>query len=236
MLRYLFGEGERQDSGLMLQVKQTLDHYLSRIRGLEEQQSRRWEIWVHSFMTAFDELEQSVYCSGKFGDLVKKANIEQMSPAERTDYHRYIYFYKNSFIRLFAILDKLGFFLNEKLQLNTEKVKQRFSYFTVLRQMHERHIYAELEQPLYNMKTKYGEAMNKLRDQRNLEIHSINYEAADDLYHAELIGDYSWNHIENLPQNRLYLQQGYEMVALTIITIFSFPPLAKVRVFHKHGV
>jgi hypothetical protein len=67
--------------------------------------------------------------------------------------------------------------------------------------------------------------MNKLRDQRNLEIHSINYEAADDLFHSEFAGVYSWNRIENLPQNRLYLHQGFEMVALTIITIFSFPPL-----------
>ena len=52
--------------------------------------------------------------------------VEKMQTEERTNYHRYLYFYKNGFIRVFSILDKLGFYLNKRLQLNTEKVKPRF--------------------------------------------------------------------------------------------------------------
>jgi hypothetical protein len=227
MLRHLFGESERQDSGLMLQANQALGRYLDSLHTLESNgkqdliKLRRWEIWVHSFITAVDELEQGVYCSNQYSALVKKRNVEEMNAGEEIEYRRYLYYYKNSFIRVFAILDKLGFFLNERLQLNTEKVKQRFSYFTVLRQMHDHHIQTELEQQLYNLKIKNSEPLNKLRDQRNVEIHSINYEAADDLLHSEHIGAYSWNHIENLPQNNLILQQCFQMVCQTIITIFS---------------
>jgi hypothetical protein len=227
MLRHLFGESERKDSGLMLQVNQALGRYLDSLHSMESNEQsdvtmlRRREIWVHSFITAVDELEQGVYSSNQYSKRVKHHNVEEMNPEEQIEYRRYLYYYKNSFIRVFAILDKLGFFLNERLQLNTEKVKQRFSYFTVLRQMHDHHIQSELEQQLYNLKTKYSEPLNKLRDYRNAEIHSINYEAADDLLHSEQMGAYSWNHIENLPQNNLILQQCFQMVCQSIITIFS---------------
>ena len=36
------------------------------------------------------------------------------------NYRRYVYFDKNAFIRLFALLDKLGTLLNDTLELNTE--------------------------------------------------------------------------------------------------------------------
>jgi hypothetical protein len=62
-----------------------------------------------------------------------------------------------------------------------------------------------------------------LRDYRNAEIHSINYEAADDLLHFTTVGAFSWNHIENLPGNNQILLQCYEMVCQTIITIFNAP-------------
>ncbi|MDB5055350.1 MAG: hypothetical protein JWM44_3400 [Bacilli bacterium] len=227
MLRHLFDEPKRQDSGLLLQANQALRQYLDQLQHvknkepLQTEKLRRWEIWVQSFITAVDELEQSVYCSSKYSERIAGNYIEQMGPEEQANYHRYLYFYKNSFIRVFAILDKLGYFLNERLQLNTEKVKPRFSYFTVLRQMHERHIQSAMEQRLYDLKVKYSEALDKLREQRNVEIHSINYEAADDLFHSAQAVAFSWNHIENLPQNKKYLQSGFEMVCLTIVTIFS---------------
>jgi hypothetical protein len=229
MLRHLFGEAKRQDIGLMFKTNQALGRYLADLHTLESKgqsdltKLRRWEIWVHSFMTAVDELEQGVYCSNQYSALVKKRNVEDMKLDEQTEYQRYLYYYKNSFIRVFAILDKLGFFLNERLNLNTEKVKQRFSYFTVLRQMHDRHICSDLEQQLFNLKLQYSDPLNKLRDQRNVEIHSINYEAADDLFHSADVGAYSWNHIENLTLNNQILQQCFQMVCQTIITIFSAP-------------
>jgi hypothetical protein len=229
MLRHIFGEVKRHDSGLMLKTNQALVRYLADLHTLESNgqtdltKLRRWEIWVHSFMTAVDELEQGVYCSNQYSALVKKRNVEDMKLDEQTEYQRYLYYYKNSFIRVFAILDKLGFFLNERLHLNTEKVKQRFSYFTVLRQMHDRHIYSDLEQQLYNLKLQYSDPLNKLRDQRNVEIHSINYEAADDLFHSSKAGAYSWNHIENLTFNNQILLQCFQMVCQTIITIFNAP-------------
>jgi hypothetical protein len=229
MLRHLFGESERQDSGLILKTNQVLGRYLHDLHTLESKgQSdltmlRRWEIWVHSFMTAVDELEQGVYSSHQYSEHVQNRNVEDMKNVEQIEYRRYLYYYKNSFIRVFAILDKLGFFLNERLHLNTEKVKPRFSYFTVLRQMHDRHIQTDLEQQLFNLKVKYGDPLNKLRDYRNVEIHSINYEAADDLLHSATVGAFSWNHIENLPGNNQILQKCFEMVCETIIAIFNAP-------------
>jgi hypothetical protein len=229
MLRHLFGEAERQDSGLILKTNQVLGRYLRDLHVLESKGTadltklRRWEIWVHSFITAMDELEQGVYASLQYSELVQKRDIEDMKNAEQLDYRRYLYYYKNSFIRVFAILDKLGFFLNERLHLNTEKVKPRFSYFTVLRQMHDRHIQINLEQQLYKLKVKYSEPLNKLRDYRNVEIHSINYEAADDMLQSATVGAYSWNHIENLPGNNLILQECFEMVCQTIIAIYMAP-------------
>lgn len=229
MLRHLFGEAERQDSGLILETNQVLERYLHDLHELESKGAtdltklRRWEIWVHSFITAMDELEQGVYSSHKYSERVQKQNVEQMKNEEQLEYHRYLYYYKNSFIRVFAILDKLGFFLNERLQLNTEKVKPRFSYFTVLRQMHDRHVQLDLEQRLYKLKVKYSEPLNKLRDYRNSEIHSINYEASDDLFHSATRGAFSWNQIENLPGNNEILQQCFEMVCQTIIAVYSAP-------------
>jgi hypothetical protein len=229
MLRHLFGESERQDSGLILKANQVLGRYLHDLHTLKSKgqsdltKLRRWEIWVHSFITAVDELEQGVYSSLQYSERVKNRNVEDMKNDEQIEYRRYLYYYKNSFIRVFAILDKLGFFLNERLHLGTEKVKQRFSYFTVLRQMHDRHIHSDLEHQLYNIKVKYSEPLNKLRDYRNVEIHSINYEAADDLLHFATVGAFSWNHIENLPGNNQILLLCYEMVCQTIITIFNAP-------------
>jgi hypothetical protein len=229
MLRHLFDEPERQDNGIMLQTNQVLKKYLDSLHTMEAQGTsdlkklRRWEIWVHSFMTAVDELEQGVYASNRYRTLIQQHNVEEMKPREQFEYRRYLYYYKNSFIRVFAILDKLGFFLNERLQLHTEKIKPRFSYFTVLRQMHEQHLFAELEQLLYNLKLKYSEPLNSLREQRNVEIHSINYEAADDLLHSDRVGANSWNEIENLQANHMILQQCFQMVCQTIITIFTAP-------------
>ncbi|MGO4376612.1 Cthe_2314 family HEPN domain-containing protein, partial [Paenibacillus sp. MCAF20] len=97
--------------------------------------------------------------------------MQQMSPEERMNYSRYVYYDKNGFIRVFSLLDKLGTLLNELLDMRTEKVKAHFSYFTVLRNMRERKAHPELTWKLNDVKEKYKEATNRLRKRRNTEIH-----------------------------------------------------------------
>ena len=227
MLRQLFGEPQRVDQGLIKQANQSLSLYIQKQHAAKAQE-QNWEIWGQSFITALDELEQGLYCCEKYSEMIKQPYVEKMQAAEQANYHRYLYFYKNSFIRVFSILDKLGYYLNKRLQLKTEKVKLRFSYFTVLRQMHEHHVHTELEQKLYDLKLKYSEPLYKLRDQRNVEIHSINYEAIDDLSSVEKQAlAFSSNHIENLALNKQYLQQCFELVCLTIDTIFTYENKSK---------
>jgi len=226
MLRILFNEPERIDSGAIKQTNIVLAKYVNKLtqnkRYKKSNEMQVWLAWTQSIMTALDELEQSLYCSEKYGELIKSLHPDQMSPEEQLNYRRHLYFYKNSFIRLFSILDKLGYYLNRRLKLNTEKIKPRFSYFTVLRRMRSSRVNVGLEQTLYQLKEKYQEALSVLRDQRNAEIHSFNYEAMDDLVYArktECIA--SVKQIENLTRNRHYLRQGFEMVCLTLRAIFK---------------
>src|SRR5690606_12053861 len=104
-----------------------------------------------------------------------------MNEAERDDYYRYLYYYKNAFIRIFSLLDKLGYFMNDFFKLETSKVKARFSYFTVVRRMYEIRVHPHLQKQLYELKIKYDTPMDQLRKKRNYEIHSINMEMINDL-------------------------------------------------------
>src|SRR5690606_24701273 len=92
----------------------------------------RLDLWASGTLVALDELEQSVYCSMRFAESIRSKYEDEMPEAERNDYYQHIYYYKNAFIRVFSILDKTGFFLNTMYELETGKVKQKFSYFTVL--------------------------------------------------------------------------------------------------------
>jgi hypothetical protein len=226
MLRQLFGEPRREDSGLLLEVNRSIDKYMSILRQqrnqMPDRKFKRLYIWSQGFVRALDELEQSVYCSAKFAERVTKAYAEEMNEQEKDDYHRHVYYYKNAFIRLFSILDKLGHFLNELYELKADRVKSRFSYFTVLRVMHQRHVGKELEQQLYNLKMEYKEPLDRLRNQRNMEIHTINADLLDDLLKAmESKQSNERIPIEDVEANMTDLQQTYEMTCKAVLKVVS---------------
>jgi hypothetical protein len=240
MLRILFGEPKRQDSGLLLQAYQAVEAYISALQSTTDpvfaaDKQHRFAIWSNSFLDALDELEQSQYCAVRYAEKVKKAFIEEMNPQELDDYRRFVYFYKNAFIRIFSILDKVGYFLNEWFELRTESVKPRFSYFTVLRRMHETHQHDTLEQQLYEMKNAYKKPLERLRNQRNMEIHFINAEMLDDLseQHPTLSDRI---HVENVGANVADLGKGFEMVCRALNVVFTYiTALVAKELDSKHG-
>lgn len=144
-----------------------------------------------------------------------------MSSAEKSEYARYVYFYKDAFIRCFAILDKLGTVLNEVFQLNTSKTKVHFSYYTVLRQFEYYRDHHELAQQLIKIKEAYREPMSRLRKRRNMEIHYMNSEMQDDLWqlHQTLRGKVK---LEDLDQHLLEMQQGVDMVCETLNMAYRY--------------
>lgn len=227
MLRMMFGEPKRTDDGLLLEASVAIRGYVAQ---LERRQRRgaanatalgQLAIFAGSFIDALDELEQSCYCCRRFGARVRRHFEHEMQEEERDDYHRYVYFYKNAFIRIFSILDKLGYFLNDALGLHTEKVKERFSYFTVLRHMQERKLHTYLVEQLLELKTAYKPSMDKLRDERNMEIHAMNAEIWDNMKHAIKTGSRR-TPIENIPQNVRDLERGFEMVCRGLIAAFVY--------------
>lgn len=229
MLRSLFGETPRMDSDLLKEAMMAMDSYLEEIykkireTGDLDHFWREVEVWTVGLKTSLDELEQSVYASDKFAGRVSKHYEADMSEAERDDYYRYIYFYKNGFIRIFSLLDKIGTLLNAVLALETEKVKHRFSYFTVLRQLQFKGQYPDLERILTALKEEYGDVLQRLRTLRNMEIHHMNSEMRDDLWqrHRSL---YENIKLENIQANMADLQQGVKMVYGVLIGVFCLLP------------
>src|SRR5690606_214309 len=104
-----------------------------------------------------------VYCAERYASRVKHSYVEQMGPEEEADFRRHLYFYKNGFIRVFSVLDKLGSMMDEWLGLNTGQIKERFTYFTVLREMRRKGRNLQLLYRLDDVKANYREAMNDLR-------------------------------------------------------------------------
>lgn len=231
MLRSLFKEAKRKDSGMLEETNTAIAEYrhamkrqADKSRSPEAEAVRlRLDLWARGFTDALDELEQSLYCARQYAKFVRAAYVEEMSEAERDHYRRHLYFYKNGFIRVFSILDKLGYFLNDRYALRTEKVKPRFSYFTVLRRMRELHAVPELEHELSDLKTRYSEPLDKLRNQRNMEIHHLNAEMVDDFLRAKArSAPDDRQRVENLPENLHDLEQGLEMVCRTLTAVFRF--------------
>jgi len=226
MLRQLFGEPKRTDSGQLLEVNRCIESYigilLKRRNQMLDRKFKRLILWSQGFVRALDELEQSVYCSERFAANISKMYKEDMSEQEVDDYHRHVYFYKNAFIRLFSILDKLGHFLNELYELKADKVKSRFSYFTVLRVMHQRQVGTDLEQQLFDLKTAYKAPLDRLRNQRNMEIHTINADLLDDLLKA-MESKHQANEripVENVKANMDDLRKATEMTFEAVHKVF----------------
>src|SRR5690606_28360411 len=101
--------------------------------------------------------------------------------------------------------------------------KSRYSYFTVLRQMHERKKHRELEKKLYLMKLKYQDSMGRLRTERNMELHAMNMEFHDDPR------DKQGPPIETMNCNLDDLNRGYEHVCLALHHVFNY--LNKERIY-----
>ncbi|ALS20691.1 MULTISPECIES: Cthe_2314 family HEPN domain-containing protein [Paenibacillus] len=226
MLRAMFGEPPRKDAGLLLEAIQAIRKYMYTLTSASRQssQERRYIIWCQSFLRTLDDLEQSQFAAVRFGRKVSKKYTDQMSAEELDDYHRHLYYYNNALIRVFAVLDKLGHFMNERFSLHTERVKSRFSYFTVLRHMHKDKRFSDLEQQLYELKIKYNEPLNRLRNQRNMEIHTINADLLDDLMKAAeaKYGEQIRIGTEDIQQNLQDLEQGCQMTFRAAAEVFRY--------------
>lgn len=226
MLRSIFGEPRRLDEGLLRETNEAIRLYCKRLRHVRghSRDLDKWirlDLWAGGLITALDELEQSIYCSDKYGRRVTGKFEDEMSSPEKDDYFRHVYFYKNAFIRLFSILDKTGYFLDTLFELETGKTKQKFSYFTVLRQLHLAATHAQLEQKLFDLKVKFRDPMDRLRKKRNLEIHSMNAELIDDAWRARSRFADRYE-IEPLADNMNDLALGFEMVCKSLHTIFGY--------------
>lgn len=227
MLRMIFGEEPRRDEGLLKDAMGAMDQYLIRVRknmkldGDPKHRYRQHEIWTVGLKTSLDELEQSLYVAERFADRVTKAYQAEMNEDELDDYYRHVYFYKNGFIRVFSILDKLGNVMNDAMFLETERMKQRFSFFTVLRNLQKRGAAPELVNRLTAIKEEYHLPLQHLRKRRNTEIHHMNTEMQDDLWqrHRSLNEKIK---LENIDEHIEDLRQGYMAVCQILIAVFTF--------------
>ncbi|UUZ89846.1 hypothetical protein LJK87_27820 [Paenibacillus sp. P25] len=228
MLRALFGESRRQDEGPLKEANDAIRQYMNALIPSSANppgtQERRFLIWSENFLRALDELEQSGFAAERYAGRVTRRYVDEMTEEERDDYNRHLYYYKNAIIRMFAILDKLGHFLDERFQLRTERYKARFSYFTVLRNMHENGIHTDLEQRLYELKQATREPANRLRNQRNMEIHTINSDLLDDLLQAaEAKYDRRpRQQTDEIRSNVQDLKAGIEMTCRAVSLVFGY--------------
>ncbi|MFC4303876.1 Cthe_2314 family HEPN domain-containing protein [Cohnella boryungensis] len=213
----LFGESPREWAGTSLETVQTLETFARLCSGIAErkrEQSRRYYTYAISaegLIRSLDELEQSCYAARRYAMLIRETRIDELSPEDRLNYSRHVYFDKNAYIRIFAVLDKLGTLLNQLLNLRTERMKSRYSYFTMLRNLREHGLHSRLMKPLNDFKERHQGAMSRLRNRRNLEIHQMNAELKDDL-HQSIANNGDSKRLEDLAANMADLEQGWEMV------------------------
>ncbi|WP_018754134.1 Cthe_2314 family HEPN domain-containing protein [Paenibacillus sanguinis] len=227
MLRSLLGEPPRQNDGIFAQTMDAMAQTVQLLqREIKEHQDpshdyRKLEIWTRGLIFSLEELEECLFAATFFRKKVRKDSVEDMNPQERTDYARYVYFYKDGFIRVFSALDKLGTVLNELFDLKTSKVKTHFSYFTVLRQFAYFKVHSDLGGKLNAIKEEYRETLNILRRRRNTEVHYMNSEMKDDLWqrHQALFGKVA---LEDLDQHIRDLERGYQMVCETYLSVFGY--------------
>ncbi|HUC93960.1 MAG TPA: Cthe_2314 family HEPN domain-containing protein [Paenibacillus sp.] len=227
MLRMLFGEPARKAEGALAEAFEWMERF---VRLMNERISagkdgdhklRTYELWTIGLMAALDELEQSRYAARRFASRVRGKSLAQMPEEERLDYYRHVYFDKNAFIRVFAILDKLGTFMNDLFGLETEKMKSRFSYFTVLRGMRQRNLHPALTTVLGKLKDSNREPMANLRKRRNIEVHYMNTELMDDLVQSHQSYGTEFK-LENLESHMRDLDQAFAMVAETLRSTFEY--------------
>lgn len=227
MLRVLLGEQPRHNNGLLEEAVESMVKTTQLLqKKIDKNQDpthdfRKLEIWTKGLIVSLDELEQSWNAATHFSRSVQSGYIDDMSIHEQGEYQRYVYFYKNGFIRVFSILDKLGTVLNDVYDLNTSKVKAHFSYFTVLRQFRYLKAHGELADELEEIKNRYKGPMNVLRKRRNAEIHYMNAELQDDLWqrHQGLLDKIE---LEDIGQHLDDLKQGLDMVCRTLAASYKY--------------
>jgi hypothetical protein len=230
MLRRLIGEKEfgGRHEGQLARAVGMIDRYRAKLRTNipegAEQYGRiyRMEAWAGGLVDSLNELVQSCHMAQLFRKKIRTSSyVEDMREEELADYQCHVYFYKNAFVRVFSTLDKLGYFMNELFMLGTEKVKPRYSFFTVLRQMNQTPHLERLNRSLQKLKSEYKAPLNILRYKRNAEIHYINVEMMDDV--KQTMTRFTTKHqIEDLDQNMRILDQGCEMVLHTMETLFDY--------------
>lgn len=227
MLRILLGEPPRENTGVLADAIDKMAEMASMLRSEmndnedRDHEYRKLEIWIRGLISSLDELEQSLFAACFFRKSVKAGYMDDMSVSEQGDYARYVYFYKNGFIRVFSLLDKLGTVLNTLYDLNTVRVKAHFSYFTVLRRFRSTKKHRELSGRLDEIKESYRDPMQKLRNRRNAEIHYMNSEMQDDLWQRHH-GLHDKIRLEDLDEHLEDLRQGMEMVCKTLVEVFTY--------------
>lgn len=229
LLRMLFGEQPRQWEGSSLETVQAIERFIELAYRASDRSEdakiadsyRTYGIWAEGLLRAMDELEQSRYAAKHYAELIRHDRIDAFTPEESLHYDRHVYFDKNAYIRVFSLLDKFGMVLNELLALNTERMKSRFSYFTVLRNMRLNRMHVELMEPLNELKERYREPFSRLRSRRNTEIHQMNAELQDDLRKSlTRRGDRA--RLEDIHGNMEDLDCAWDMIEQTLGISFRF--------------
>ncbi|MFB5267156.1 Cthe_2314 family HEPN domain-containing protein [Paenibacillus enshidis] len=227
MLRELLGEPSRQDNEMLLQAMNSMKRTLGLLQRQMEQSGdptsdfRKAEILTHGLMSSLTELEESTFAAAFFRKKVHAKFSEEMTGQERADYERYVYFYKNGFIRVFSMLDKLGNLLNDFYDMNTSRVKAHYSYFTVLRQFRYLKIHDRLADRLFELKDGFREPLDRLRKRRNTEVHYMNVEMQDDLWQKQR-ALYGKIKLEDLDEHLDDLRQGLDMVCRSVAEAFEY--------------
>ncbi|WP_379146577.1 Cthe_2314 family HEPN domain-containing protein [Paenibacillus sp. sgz500992] len=227
MLRILLGEPPRENGGVLAEAMDNMAKLAAMLRKEmnahedHDHEYRKLEIWTRGLISSLDELEQSWFAAAFYRKLVVAGYMDDMTVIEQGDYARYVYFYKNGFIRVFSLLDKLGTVLNSLYNLNTTKVKAHFSYFTVLRQFQLLKAHASLAEELENIKNSYREPLQNLRKRRNAEIHYMNAEMQDDLWQRHQ-GLHDKIQLEDLDSHLEDLKQCLEMVCKSLSASFRY--------------
>ncbi|MFC5469926.1 Cthe_2314 family HEPN domain-containing protein [Cohnella suwonensis] len=227
MLRQLFGEEPRQWTGESLETVQAMERFVLLARGIagkRPQQAQAYHtlaIWAEGLLRSMDELEQSIYAARKYAAQVRTDHVDELDAEERLLYYRHVYYDKNAYIRVFALLDKLGTLLNRLLGLQTEKIKAHFSYYTVLRHLRENGWHPEMTGRLTELKERHQDQMRRLRDRRNLEVHQMNAELRDDLS-QRAAGIQSTRTLENLQANLADLDGSWSFAKGSLDASFRF--------------
>ncbi|WP_431087048.1 Cthe_2314 family HEPN domain-containing protein [Paenibacillus sp. 8b26] len=227
MIRKLLGEPPRVNKGILLDAMNSMSDMLKVLKrqiqasGDPTHDFRKADILTRGLMSSLDELEQSHHAAVFFRTKVKAGYAEDMSVDEKSDYALYVFFYKDGFVRVFSILDKLGNWLNDLYDLKTGQYKAHYSYFTVLRQFRYLKMHPEMTDSLNAIKDSYTDPINRLRKRRNTEIHYMNTEMQDDLWqrHRALYGKIQ---LEDLDHHLEDLKQGLEMVNRSLATAFCY--------------